>query len=558
MSKNNRVSRAEQQRRTAELLQQMSGLSSSGNVTGSISSKPTTKAGETPGGVIGASTIGVAIANGVGRNFQREIIDSNIHHNYLASKGLIEEAIRSGVKLLDGPVSKANIIEATIRGLKEDDSNIYAALDLAEFCFKNGINYESQPSNPITTRTLICAGQNAGDNQTTIKNASTMAAAIRAGLVFDPKMVRLSAIKARDGCRERENTLAYADLALASVEKVAQPPDTEEALAFYSTVIATLANPTIQIPDERSLVEVAERANLAVDLALAVLDKNVPLHKVMPVGKLKMGSHQRMDALVKDLRMITEKLHGLNDAMYLLTSSRLSDEEVSAIVMREIVGEKNLKITVNEINLHVDSNITADLRVEGDKLYEKALKLLKRVLKNYEIEPITVNSTLSTVSKISLQLNKPISEALKNIVRESLENNDIRPGIEREVLDRLVQVMIGAVDSRIQSGRLQEAIEIAPSAVDIASLAFRHGKAFHPITLGKIVELKEKVDFSRRNDVLGKIDELQASGLEVSRREFVIGSTAPEVKTGLLEGTGLVEVTDTPTLKKTRVLKGGL
>lgn len=524
MSKSNRISNADKQRKTAELLQQMSAFSSSGNFSSSASSKPTAKSGEKPGGVSTANTIGAAIANGVGRNFQREIIDSNIQHNYLTSKGLIEEAIRSGVDLFNGPVTKDNIIKATIRGLKEDDSDILAALDLADFCFSNGVSYESSSSDPITTRTLIVAGQNSGDNQTTIKNANTMAAAIRAGLIFDPKMVRLSAIKARDNFRARENTLAYGNLTLASIEKVAQPPDSDEALAFYSTVLATLANPNIQRSEgENSLKEVSERANLAYDIALAILEKSVPLNKTMPPGKLKLASYQRMDALIQDLRVISEKLSDLN-LFIRVQQSELEEPRKRQIIDEEILRKDHAKTTRDDLIIGANELADFDPRLESDKLLEKALRLLKRVIKTYKIEAKTVNSSIGAISKIDLPLNKAICDVIKNIVKEALANDNIAPGIETLTLDVLSRVMIGINDDQVKA-----------VAIEIASLSADKGRLFDHRTLERIHSNTSEVEL--RNDQIAKRNELPGF---TQRAQSVIASSTPEPehrsRRGLLEG----------------------
>lgn len=490
--------------------------SNSGESRGSSSPK----SGEISGGTANAANIGKAIVNS-SRDFAREIKDANFNKQFLIAKRLIEEAISASVQLFSGQASRDNIVKDTIRGLKEDDSNIDAALDLAAFCLSKGVIYESSPSDPITTRTLICAGQNSGDNQTQIRNANTMAVAIRAGLAFDPKMVRLSAIRARECNRSLENTRAYANLALASIEKVAQPPDSEEALTFYSTVLATLANPAIQEPHESSLKDVSIRANLACDIAIALLDKNVSMNKVLPPGKLKLQVHQRMDALIQDLRVVSEKLSDLN--LYIrVKQSGLAEARKREIISEEILRRDHAKSVERDLKIENGELADFDPREESDKILDRALRLLKRIIKNYQVESVTVNSTLASISRIDLPLNKQVCDVIKNIIREALENSHTSRDVEPLTLDVLSRVMISCDDPQVKA-----------SAIEIAYLANEKGIKFDSRTIQRIYDNTSEI--SLRNDQIPKRGAL----LEAVPKEVAVYSTPePEHKSrrGLLDG----------------------
>ena len=375
-------------------------------------------------------------------------------------------------------VAKSNV-ENSIRSFNEvgDSSSLRLGLLCAKACFDSGFNYE-QHLNVITTKTIIVSGQQVYPSET----AKLVASAVRAGLSFGEKMVTYTAIRARDNGRSLENNLAYADLALAMLEKNILP-HTDQAKLFYNVVLRSLGFPHTEFKDgEESFANVSLRGLHALKIADALLTNEFPLNEPVAEGNRseQPSSERRMECLCQDLRMMVIKT--LQLARYIAASEH-GRERVRAHILE---NDSLFRINAEELD-SLNPNVISgrDFHAEADELQLGIFRLMSKAIKKYPFTGVSVNSAIGLINRTELPLNKDNCNLIHAVIKKALEQDRLRSEMSRETLDVYARELLrrGTEDASC-------------AALELAHTTSRYGLSLNRITLERIQEAVNDLDFS--------------------------------------------------------------
>ena len=306
--------------------------------------QPSGKAGEVAGGGVTATLVGQTVALRYNQDeYRSRLSQAKDARDYTEAIQLIEEGVQANLPFLTDQNTKRDI-ESVIRGLKESE-DIESAVILANYCFRNKINYETKP-NPITTRTLIVSGQ----KQCPFETALLTTSALESGITFfdknDEKMITTTAAHTHD-VGSHESNLAYGKLVLTAI-KYNHLKDSQ----FIETSMAILANPGKK-ETEIDSSQINQRAEIAYNIALEYLEKGIEI-----VDKT------RIDKTIHDLRRIPG--HIPNALRLLLKALKREDLDTSSITVES---------TISAVKQHIDLD-----KKTGETLY----KVISSALEKYE------------------------------------------------------------------------------------------------------------------------------------------------------------------------------
>lgn len=436
----NKISRAEreaaQQALLLELNKAQAELTTRNTGKSKKQSQPSGKGGEKPGAEVAALAGKAAVVHEFSKG---DLLDAIEAGNVDKVKMLLESSGHNSAAFLNSDQTAKVSIKETIRGLKDID-DISTAVSIARLLYTHGLNWEPT-GDPVTTRLLAIKGQNCGIPDVQIENAHMLAGAIRHGNSFQDVLVRMTAIRARD-TRSIESARAYASLTMAALEKKQLPADSTDTLTFLDTALAQLGNPNILSPDDRNILDVSERAFLGTQIAFQILDDQVPLFdESKSTRRAAIPQHKRMDAFAQDLRVTAEKMWALSCVI----SSGSHREEALRTVLHELGG----KLRREEITLENQDLNGRNPQDESIQLLLSSFRLLSRAMKRYQIEPVTINSALGTINRISLPMDKNTCSLVEKIIKQAVDNPDIKAGLLPESLNVYVThlLRIGTEDT---------------------------------------------------------------------------------------------------------------
>ena len=281
------------------------------------------KAGEAVGGAALAASVGQTVTQTPLRyrpeEYRSRLSQAKDDLDYSEAIQLIEEGVNARLPFLADNNVKRDI-ESIVRGLKES-GDIQDAMVLANYCFRNKVNYETKP-NSITTRTLIIAGQKIHPIETALLTTSALECGVKFEQANDEKMIMTTAVATRKA-ELHEANLAYGQLVFTAI-KYSHLKDSQ----FIETAMAMLGNPEKKV-EETSDAQITQRGEITYNIAVEYLNK-------VSKKELEIIDDTRIDKTIHDLRRIPGQIP--NAFKLLLKAMKCDDLDTSSITVESTIS----------------------------------------------------------------------------------------------------------------------------------------------------------------------------------------------------------------------------